>query len=52
MASAFTKELSLDRVLFTEHGVQYEEEVPSVETGESNDNSVKINDDKGYSLQK
>ncbi|KAE9379907.1 MFS general substrate transporter [Stipitochalara longipes BDJ] len=50
IASAFTQELSLDRVLFTEHGVQYEDEVPSVETGESKINSVKMNDNKEPSL--
>lgn len=50
-ASAFTQELSLDRVLFTEQGVQYDEEVPSVETGESKVNSVIINEGKEDSLQ-
>lgn len=51
MSSAFTQELSLDRVLFKEHGVQYQEEVLSVEVGESNDDSVKSNSGREQSLR-
>jgi hypothetical protein len=51
VSSALTQELSLDRVLFTEHGVQYQEEVLSVEVRESNDDSVKSNSGREQSLR-